>query len=113
MRTVIAQLVAVALAFLGVAILVAAIPSPAHSAVTPLEGADSHPRHVRVAYAEPLTRGHVYVELNNGATYRFTPCAREDSRNCYWDAQTRGNGHGHSFVNLAGDVLRIPARFGA
>ena len=25
------------------------------------------------------------------------PCAQEDSVNCYWDARTRGTGHGRSF----------------
>jgi hypothetical protein len=34
------------------------------------------------------------------------PCEQEDSSNCYWDAQTRGNGHGRSFVDVAG--LTIP-----
>lgn len=27
-----------------------------------------------------------------------TPCAYEDSVNCYWNAGEMGNGHGHSFV---------------
>lgn len=26
------------------------------------------------------------------------PCPTEDSTNCYWDAQTMGNGEGHDFV---------------
>lgn len=26
------------------------------------------------------------------------PCATEDSTGCYWDADTMGNGEGHSFV---------------
>lgn len=30
------------------------------------------------------------------------PCAEEDSTNCYWDASTRGNGVGTSFVALGG-----------
>lgn len=37
-----------------------------------------------------------------GPTYTLPPCAQEDSENCYWDAATRGNGVGDSFVNLAG-----------
>ena len=28
------------------------------------------------------------------------PCATEDSDNCYWDAQTMGNGAGHDSVVL-------------
>lgn len=27
------------------------------------------------------------------------PCATEDSENCYWDADTMGNGEGHDVVN--------------
>ena len=26
------------------------------------------------------------------------PCPTEDSNGCYWDASTRGNGLGHSFI---------------
>jgi hypothetical protein len=29
-----------------------------------------------------------------------TPCAVEDSNNCYWDASTRGNQQGYSFVTI-------------
>lgn len=31
-----------------------------------------------------------------------TPCATEDSTNCYWDATLMGNGEGTSFVNVEG-----------
>jgi hypothetical protein len=32
-------------------------------------------------------------------TRGYPPCAQEDSPGpCYWDAQERGNGTGHSFV---------------
>ena len=34
------------------------------------------------------------------------PCATEDSDNCYWDASTRGNGKGSSFVVIEGIVIR-------
>jgi hypothetical protein len=34
------------------------------------------------------------------------PCAAEDSHNCYWDAQHRGNGLGTSFVDLGGVTFR-------
>jgi len=30
-------------------------------------------------------------------TQELPPCEEEDSDNCYWDADTRGNGEGHSF----------------
>lgn len=29
---------------------------------------------------------------------RLPPCATEDSDNCYWDADTMGNGQGHDSV---------------
>lgn len=36
----------------------------------------------------------------------FPPCEDEDSiRNCYWDADTRGNGIGRSFYVLNGEVF--------
>lgn len=31
-------------------------------------------------------------------------CATEDSDNCYWDAQTMGNGQGRSFYVINGSV---------
>lgn len=38
---------------------------------------------------------------------RFPACEYEDSRNCIWNAQERGNGIGQSFYNVYGDVLPI------
>lgn len=35
------------------------------------------------------------------------PCATEDSVNCYWDAQQRGNGEGRSFVNYNGQTYYL------
>jgi hypothetical protein len=32
------------------------------------------------------------------------PCVTEDSANCYWDAASRGNGLGQSFVDVDGIV---------
>jgi hypothetical protein len=29
-----------------------------------------------------------------------TPCALEDSPNCFWDASEAGNGKGHSFYSI-------------
>jgi hypothetical protein len=38
-----------------------------------------------------------------GDNYTIVPCAQEDDTdNCYWDAATRGNGQGTSFVWLNG-----------
>jgi hypothetical protein len=34
-----------------------------------------------------------------------TPCPTEDSANCYWDAQTRSNGKGDSFLDLGGRIV--------
>lgn len=35
----------------------------------------------------------------------FTPCATEDSSNCYWDAAERGNGTGTSFLDIGGAIV--------
>lgn len=34
-------------------------------------------------------------------------CPTEDSTNCYWDAQSRGNGIGTSFVDVGGVVWKL------
>lgn len=36
-----------------------------------------------------------------------TPCAQEDSDNCYWNAATRGNGVGNSFVVVNGTYFYL------
>lgn len=42
-------------------------------------------------------------------TARNIPCATEDSTMCFWNAKTRGNGQGHSFVSIPvpflGDII--------
>lgn len=35
----------------------------------------------------------------------FTPCATEDSSDCYWDAAERGNGTGASFLDVGGAII--------
>ena len=35
---------------------------------------------------------------------RIPPCATEDSDNCYWNAETMGNGKGQSFIVINGKV---------
>ena len=37
------------------------------------------------------------------------PCPNEDSVNCYWDAETAGDGEGHSFfaVRVRGEVCML------
>lgn len=74
-----------------------------------IEPADRVVKTQRVVYAEQQGR-RLYVELNNGATYSMRPCRYEDSRNCFWSAGQRGNGVGTSFVDVKGDLIRIPAR---
>lgn len=34
-------------------------------------------------------------------------CPTEDSNNCYWDAQTQGNGRGQSFIDIGGHLIRF------
>lgn len=36
-------------------------------------------------------------------TLELPPCETEDSSWCYWDAATRGNGEGRSFIALWGE----------
>ena len=40
----------------------------------------------------------------------LAPCATEDQETaCYWDAATRSNGHGSSFiVTITGAVIMLP-----
>lgn len=33
----------------------------------------------------------------DGPRWQTRPCKEEDSNNCYWNAQTQGDGMGHSF----------------
>lgn len=69
-----------------------------------LEPADRNVTRVRVTYVEPIGARRLFVELNNGAAYRLNPCRYEDGRQCYWDADDRGNGVGRSFVAVSGRV---------
>lgn len=39
----------------------------------------------------------------NLPAYMTTPCAWEDSVDCYWDASEQGNGKGHSFYSICAD----------
>ena len=38
------------------------------------------------------------------------PCVTEDSHDCFWDAQHRGNGLGRSFVDIAGIVYYLDGK---
>lgn len=83
--------------------LAALAPTAAHA--EQIEPADRPVTTVRVTYVEPSGPRALYVELNNGATYRLNPCRVEDGRQCYWDADDRGNGAGRSFVVVSGRVI--------
>lgn len=45
-----------------------------------------------------ITR-HLSISPDGRARTDFGPCRAEDSRRCYWNARTMGNGRGDSFVN--------------
>lgn len=60
---------------------------------------------------DPATGQRTYVPEDQAPWYvaptpfpdlTLTPCAQEDSVNCYWDAAQMGNGEGTSFVNIDG-----------
>lgn len=38
----------------------------------------------------------------------FPPCQTEDSNTCYWDAASRGNGIGQSYVVWDNEVYYLP-----
>lgn len=79
--------------------------SPGRAYAEQLEPADRNVSTVRVSYVEPSGARRLYVELNNGAAYRLSPCRVEDGRHCYWDADDRGNGAGRSFVRVSGRTV--------
>jgi hypothetical protein len=89
------------LAALALSVVLPAAPAAAEQ----LEPADRDVTRVRVTYVEPAGTRALYVELNNGATYHLNPCRSEDGRQCYWDADDRGNGIGRSYVVVAGRVI--------
>lgn len=37
----------------------------------------------------------------------LTPCASEDAHNCHWSAETAGNGHGTSFIDIDGTAYYL------
>lgn len=47
------------------------------------------------------------VERAQAVAVELPACATEDSDNCYWDASSRGNGSGNSFVVRDGVVTFI------
>lgn len=104
----------------GLAILGALIGlwiSPGRAFADQIEPADHNVKTVRVTYAEPINRVALYMELNNGATYKLRPCRMEDGSGqrggCYWDAGNRGNGIGDSFAVLPSGRFVYSARIGS
>lgn len=79
--------------------------SPGRAYAIQVEPSTRTVERVRVTYVEPVAHRRVFLELNNGAAYIMRPCRYEDSHGCYWNARTRGNHAGRSFVNVRGDVL--------
>lgn len=49
--------------------------------------------HAGTARPAPVLHGVIALAVT-------TPCADEDSINCYWDAHLQGNGYGHSFYSV-------------
>lgn len=88
-----------------IAIAAAIVAGPTAANAVQIEPADREVTTTRATYVEPVGERKLYVELNNGATYRLNPCRYEDGRQCYWDADSAGNGKGHSFISVAGKVI--------
>lgn len=91
-------LVATALAF-------AAFAAPrANARVVNVDGPEREViRHNYVAYHTHVTGTRwTYLRLRDGSEWMATRCRQEDSRNCWWNAATRGTGEGTSFLNING-----------
>jgi type 1 glutamine amidotransferase len=52
-----------------------------------------------------------YVELYDQSKWLVPRCRYEDSRNCYWNAERRGNGEGRSFVDIGSRHHLVDYRF--
>ena len=68
-----------------------------------------------LTYVEPfkVRKGvprRLYVEFRDGSAWVFTPCKMEDSRDCFWWAEGRGNKKGHSFIDLGGRTIYLGER---
>lgn len=75
-------------------------PTAAHA--EQVEAPDHKVDTARVTYAEfHPSRPLLYVELNDGSTWRLRPCRVEDGRHCFW-VSTRGNGIGRSWIVVRG-----------
>lgn len=57
----------------------------------------------------PATAGYAVTKAPVQKVKTLPACRTEDDeRNCYWDAKTRGNHKGHSFVVISGKVYYLP-----
>ena len=98
------------------AAMLVASTTPAHAKAVRVEARDTAKSDKTLSYVEPFRlRGkkgkrvptRLYVEFRDGSAWVFTPCKNEDSRNCFWWAEGRGNGRGHSFIDLGGRVIYL------
>lgn len=62
---------------------------------------------VDLARSAAATDGQHYAVDDLQASFILPPCATEDSDNCFWDAQERGNRLGRSFVTVNGTRLFV------
>lgn len=51
-----------------------------------------------------LTQFNTHTDVSK---FGLPACETEDSQNCYWDASTRGNGQGQSFIDLNGTAYYL------
>lgn len=82
-----------------------ALTSPAHgaeSSAVRLEAPTRSVSHVRVTRVVQTPTDRIRVRFNTGSLWSVGPCRHEDSNNCYWDARSRGDRRGSSFVTLKG-----------
>lgn len=86
--------------------------TPAYAKAVRVEARETVKADKVLTYVEPFkvrkgTPRRLYVEFRDGSAWVFTPCKQEDSRNCFWWAEGRGNGEGKSFVNLRGRTIYL------
>lgn len=58
-------------------------------------------------WVEHVQRRWHYAERVDGSEWMVTRCRYEDSRNCYWNAQKRGNHRGRSFIDINGETFYV------
>lgn len=85
------------------AVVAVAAPVAAHADPVPAVPGGVHV--TSISHAPAGDR--ITVKLSNGAVDILAPCRYEDGRRCYWDAGTRGNGRGTSFIVTRGYVFTV------